>query len=350
MLKEHLKSKISHGRRGKMVNISDVASEAHVSVATVSRVLNDKDTVKKETRERVYAAIEKLNFEPNILARNFRRSESRVILIITPNITNPYYAHILSGIGDEASSLGYSALIFNTGGSLEKEKEGMEMLKKRRADGAILLASAVDSPHLLEYADRYPVVQCAEYDESTDLPRVSIDNYKAAAEVLEYLVSLGHRKIATISSRNSYISTVQRMDAYKAAMADSGIAVPKSYIAYADGDYSFKSGKKAAMKLLSLKDRPTAVFCISDTLALGTVSAALELGIKIPEELTVTGFDDVDDTTMFHPYITTVKQPCYKLGEKAMKLLYDRIQKKEEKNHLILSYQFVIRESSGPLK
>lgn len=333
-----------------MANISDVAKEACVSVATVSRVLNNKDTVKKETRDRVYAAIEKLSFEPNILARNFRRSESRVILIITPNITNPYYAHILTGIGDYASELGYSALIFNTGGSLEREKEGMEMLKKRRADGAILLASAAYSPHLLEYADSYPVVQCAEYDNSTNLPRVSIDNYKAATEVMEYLLFLGHRKIATISAKNSYISTIHRMEAYRAALDSEGIIVPNTYLAYADGDYSFRSGKKAAMKLLSLKDRPTAVFCISDTLALGTISAAMELRIKIPEELTVTGFDDVDDTTMFHPYITTVKQPCYKLGEKSMKLLYDRIQKKENKNHLILKHQFVTRESSGPVK
>ncbi len=226
----------------------------------------------------------------------------------------------------------------------------MEMLKKRRADGAILLASGVDSPHLLEYADSYPVVQCAEYDTVTDLPRVSIDNFKAASEVLDYLVSLGHTKIATISSKNSYISTMQRMDAYKAAIKRLKTGTAEDYVFYADGDYSFKSGKKAAMKLLSQKDRPTAVFCISDTIALGTVSAALELGIRVPEELTVTGFDDVDDTTMFHPYITTVKQPCYKLGEKAMKLLYDRIQKNEDREHLILKHQFVIRESSGPVK
>jgi len=334
-----------------MATISDVAKEANVSVATVSRVLNNKDTVKKETQDRVFEAIEKLNFQPNLLARNFRRSESRVILIITPNITNPYYAHILTGIGETASLLGYSALIFNTGGSLDKEKEGMEMLRKRRADGAILLASSIESPHLLEYSGMYPMVQCSEYDRESDLPRVNIDNYKAAKEVMEYLIGLGHKKIATISSKNNYVSTAQRLEAYLKTMEGHGLNVPKSYIAYADSDYSFKSGKKAALKLLSLGNRPTAIFCISDTLALGSISAAMEMGIIIPEDLTVTGFDDVDDTTMFHPYITTIQQPCYKLGVSSMKLLYDQMMKKEKKNSKItLRHQFVIRESSAPYK
>lgn len=334
-----------------MATISDVAKEANVSVATVSRVLNNKDTVKKETQDRVFEAIEKLNFQPNLLARNFRRSESRVILIITPNITNPYYAHILTGIGETASLMGYSALIFNTGGSLDKEKEGMEMLRKRRADGAILLASSIESPHLLEYSGMYPMVQCSEYDRESDLPRVNIDNYKAAKEVMEYLIGLGHKKIATISSKNNYVSTAQRQEAYLKTMEEHGLNVPKSYITYADSDYSFKSGKKAAMKLLSLGNRPTAIFCISDTLALGSISAAMEMGIKIPEDLTVTGFDDVDDTTMFHPYITTIQQPCYKLGVSSMKLLYDQMMKKERKSSKItLRHQFVIRESSAPYK
>lgn len=334
-----------------MATISDVAKEARVSVATVSRVLNNKESVRKETQQRVYDAIEKLNFQPNLLARNFRRSESRVILIITPNITNPYYAHILTGIGETASSLGYSALIFNTGGSLEKEKDGMEMLKLRRADGAILLASAMESPHLMEYVESHPVVQCSEYDGASGLPRVSIDNHLAAKEVVEYLIDSGHERIATISSKNTYISTKERLDAYRETMKVHGLKVPRGYIAHGDPDYSFKSGKKAATKLLTLKERPTAIFCISDTLALGAISAAMEMGIKIPEELTVTGFDDVDDTTMFHPYITTVKQPCYDLGMRAMKLLFDRMMKKEiSERKVILSHEFVVRESSAPYK
>lgn len=334
-----------------MATISDVAKEAEVSVATVSRVLNKQNNVKKETADRVYRAIEKLSFEPNILARNFRKNESRVILIITPNITNPYYSHILTGIGDAASELGYSALIFNTANSIEKEQEGMEMLKKKRADGAILLASNSESKWLLDYEGRYPIVQCSEYDEQVNISRVSIDNYKAAEEVVEYLIDLGHRRVATISSKNNYISTQQRMKGYENTLKKHEIKMRNTYVAYSSEDYSFHSAKAAALKLLKLKERPTAIFCISDTIALGAIAAASELGIKVPEELSITGFDNVENTTMFHPYITTVSQPCFKLGENAMKMLYQRINNKADSHEgMILDYEFIVRESTGPKK
>lgn len=334
-----------------MATISDVAKEAEVSVATVSRVLNKQNNVKKETAERVYKAIEKLSFEPNILARNFRKNESRVILIITPNITNPYYAHILTGIGDAASELGYSALIFNTANSIEKEKEGMEMLKKKRADGAILLASNSESKWLLDYEGKYSIIQCSEYDEEVKISRVSIDNYKAAKEVVEYLINQGHRRIATISSKNNYISTHQRMNGFVDTLKKHEILMRDSYVEYSSEDYSFHSGKAAAIRLLELKERPTAIFCISDTVALGAVAAAGEMGIKVPEELSITGFDNVDNTTMFHPYITTVSQPCFKLGENAMKMLFQRINSKTDSHEeMLLDYEFIARESTGPKK
>jgi DNA-binding LacI/PurR family transcriptional regulator len=334
-----------------MATILDVAKEAEVSVATVSRVLNKQNNVKKETADRVYRAIEKLSFEPNILARNFRKNESRVILIITPNITNPYYSHILTGIGDAASELGYSALIFNTANSIEKEQEGMEMLKKKRADGAILLASNSESKWLLDYEGRYPIIQCSEYDDQVNISRVSIDNYKAAKEVMEHLIDLGHQRIATISSKNNYISTHERMKGYEDTLKKHEIQRRKAYVAYSSEDYSFHSAKAAALKLLKLKERPTAIFCISDTIALGAVAAASELGIKVPEELSITGFDNVENTTMFHPYITTVSQPCFKLGENAMKMLYQRINNKADSHEgMILDYEFIVRESTGPKK
>lgn len=333
-----------------MATITDVAREADVSVATVSRVLNNQGIVSPKTSERVFRAIEKLSFEPNISARNLRRNETRVILIVTPNITNPYYAHILVGIGDAANESGYSALIYNTAGKQENEKEGLEMLKKRRADGAILLANSKDSNWIQDYAYNYPIVQCSEYALGLDLPRVSIDNYEASEDIMEYIISLGHKKIATISSLNNYISTVLRLKAYKDSLELHGIEVKEEYIALANADYSFKSGKAAAYKLLQQKDRPTAIFCISDTIALGTITAARELGIKVPDDLTVTGFDDVDYTTMFHPYITTIEQPCYELGKNSFKILYECMNNGKEINkNVVLPYKFIKRESSASI-
>lgn len=335
-----------------MVTIADVAKEANVSVATVSRVLNNKNSVRPETSKKVYEAIEKLSFEPNISARNLRKKETKVIIIVTPNITNPYYAHILTGIGDSANESGYSALIYNTAGNESRERQAMDMLKKRRADGAILLASNIDSIWIQEYADEYPIVQCSEYVLDLDIPRVSIDNYKASIEVMEYIISLGHKKIATISSSNRYISTALRLKGYKDSLKSHGLKVVQNYIDFADDEYSFKSGKEAALNLLNQRDRPTAIFCISDTIALGAITAAKQLGILVPEELTIIGFDDVEYTTMFHPFITTIAQPCYDLGKHSFGILHRNMnneRREEENRHILLSHKFMIRESSASL-
>ncbi|AZO96309.1 LacI family DNA-binding transcriptional regulator [Halocella sp. SP3-1] len=333
-----------------MATIADVAKEAKVSVATVSRVLNNQDLVRPETAERVYDAIEKLSYKPNILARNFRKNESRVILILAPNITNPYYSHILTGIGDVANEIEYSALIFNTGDDPKREKKGMEMLKKKRADGAILLASSLGCDWLLEYAQEYPVVQCSEYDDKVDISHVAIDNYKAAQDVMEYLIDLGHKRIATISSQNNYISTSLRLKGYKDTLHKHGIKNPNDYIVFSTGDYSFKSGKRAAAQLLQLKSRPTAIFCISDRVALGAISQAKEMGVRVPEDLTIIGFDDVEDTMMFHPYITTVAQPCYEIGRRAAYMLYGQMTKQKiTQKELLLKHELIIRESSAPI-
>ncbi len=334
-----------------MATMADVAREARVSVATVSRLLNHQGPVRPDTAERVYAAIQKLSYEPNILARNLRKNESRVILILSPNVTNPYYAHILSGIGDAAAELGYSALICNTADDQEREKEALDLLKKRRADGAILMSSELGCGWLLEYASRYPLVQCCEYDPDVDIPHVSIDNYQAAQNTMEYLIAQGHTRIAIISSENNYFSTRMRYQGYRDTLEKYGIPIREDYIAYASRDYSFKSGKMKAKALLGASLPPTAIFCISDTLALGAITAAKEIGRRVPEDVTVIGFDDVEHTTMFHPYITTIAQPCYKLGKQSMHLLYAQMTQGRDArvpHQLILEHELIVRESSSP--
>jgi LacI family transcriptional regulator, repressor for deo operon, udp, cdd, tsx, nupC, and nupG len=334
-----------------MATMADVAREAGVSVATVSRLLNDQEIVSPDTALRVYAAIEKLSYEPNLLARNLRKNESRVILILAPNVTNPYYAHILTGIGDAFTKLGYSTLIFTTSDDLAREREALDMLRKHRADGAILMASNVGCSWLLDYSSEFPIVQCSEYDPDVDIPHVSIDNYQATVETMEYLLGLGHKQIAIISSENEYISTSLRLKGYKDTLEKHGITPNNDYIIYASRDYSFSSGKAKARELLKVNPRPTAIFCISDTLALGAITAAKEIGIQVPDDITVIGFDDVEHTTMFHPYITTVAQPCYDLGKNAAQMLYAKMTHGKDIPHqMILDHKLIIRESSAPVK
>ena len=334
-----------------MVTIEQVAAFAGVSVATVSRTLNNSPTVKPATAQRVREAIEALNYVPNQSARNLRKNESRVILALAPNFSNPYYSHILTGIGDQAREMEYSVLICSTSGMPENEQHFLNMLETKRADAAILLGCHKDYDWVSNYAGRFPVVLCCEYVPELDCPSVSIDNYSATKETLKYLQNLGHRRIAMLGANNSYISTQLRRESYYAAMADAGLTVPEGYYAEADADYSFASGQAAARMLLSLEERPTAVFCVSDILALSVISVAQEKGLSVPEDLTVTGFDDVDYTTMVHPYLTTVAQPCYEMGRSSVSMVLDILQDPEnaDRGRRYLSHALVCRESAaGP--
>lgn len=334
-----------------MVTISDVANKAGVSVATVSRVLNQKSKVSQKTIIRVQSAIDELSYEPNILARNFRRSESRVILILAPNITNPYYAHILSGIGAKARSLGYSALICTTDEDRLRESEYLDMLAKNRADGAILLAAENDEKYFENIASKFPLVQCAERFENLKTPNVCIDNYKAACDVIRHLADTDHKRIATISSVNGYTSTIQRLNGYKDQMLREGLEIIEDYTQYGSRDYSFNSGYDAAKELFNLPDPPTAIFCISDMLALGAVHAASDMGLSVPIDVSIIGFDDVEYATTFSPKLSTVAQPCYMLGVKSMKLLFSLMNReKVDDTQIILDHDLIIRDSSAPYK
>lgn len=328
------------------MTIGEVARYAGVSVATVSRVLNNSESVKPATAQRVMAAIRELNYIPNQSARNLRRSESRVILTLAPNFSNPYYSSILTGIGDLAHDCAYSVLICNTGGLAENEERFLKMLDAHRADGAIFLGCRKNNPLLREYARRYPIVQCCEYVPELRQPTVSIDNYTAARETVQFLIDRGHRRVALLSADNDFISTQQRRQGYLDALQEAGLPYDEKLAVLADADYSFASGLAAAEKLLAEEPRPTAVFCVSDILALSVISKAHDMGLRVPEDLSVTGFDDVDYTTMFHPHLTTVAQPCYEMGQTSLKILLRMLCGGEvSQTHTFLPHKLVIRES-----
>ncbi len=334
-----------------MATIEDVAALAGVSVATVSRVLNDSSSVRPATAETVRQAIRTLGYVPNLSARNLRRNESRVVLALAPNFSNPYYSHILTGMSDAAHLYGYSMLLCSTDGKEANERDTLSMLETHRADGAVVLGCGTDWEWMDDYAGRFPLVLCCEYGHRPVAPTVSVDNYAAARETVRYLLSLGHRRLAMLSASNRLISTELRTRGFSDEISAAGIDPESCPIACADGDYSFSSSYSAARELLRGGDRPTAVFCVSDIVALGVISAAVDMGIRVPEELSVTGFDDVDYTTMFHPYLTTVFQPCYEMGKKSMEILLDCMNgKRPSQDHFFLPHQLKVRESTDEYK
>ena len=331
-----------------MATIIDVARAADVSVATVSRVLNGKAKVNELLRERVMDAVTRLHYVPNPTARNLRRNESRAILILAPNITNPYYTHIIAGVGEAAHRHGYSSFLCNTDENRSREEQLLRRLPLHQADGAILLATELSADWLRPYAEQHHLVQCSEFDPTIDIVHVSIDNYQAARDVMAYLLGLGHQRIGLVSSENSYQSTAARTKGYCDSLLEAELPVTEDYIRKGAVDYTFKSGFNSARSLLSQERRPTALFCISDMLALGAIAGAREMGFRVPEDVTVVGFDDVEQTTMFHPYVTTIVQPCFDIGFTAMELLYRMMNGEETERRVILPHSLVVRESSAP--
>ena len=325
--------------------IQDVAKAAGVSVATVSRVINNSTSVSVETKELVLDAVKRLDYRPNLLGRNLRRAETRLILVLLPNISNPFYSRLVKGIEDVGHVNGYNVMLCNTDSEPGREKLYLDLLKNRLADGVIFMAPSLSREELTETGKCFPMVQCCEYKEGAKVSHVSIDNFAASQKAVKHLLALGHRRIGLISCDNDYLSTIHREEGYRKALLDAGIK-PEDELSR-DGDYSFKSGLRAASQLLSLTDRPTAVFCISDVMAVGAIRAARERGLRVPEDFAVVGFDNISFASMCDPMLTTVSQPKYDLGCTAMELLLRQIRgEMKEPQDLILEYELIIREST----
>jgi len=332
-----------------MANIKEVARYAGVSVATVSRVLNDSPNVKSETREKVFSAIKELGYQPNLLGRNLRRTRTNLVLVLLPSIANPFYAAIVKGIEDVAHNNGYNIMLCNTESNVERERLYIRLLKNKLADGVIFLAPQISADELTELSLKYPVVQCCEYRENAGVSHVSIDNFMAAYEATKHLIRLGHKKIGLLSSDNDFISTKQRENGYRKALEEYRIMLNKIWLGF--GDYGYNSGYDYGSKLLGNDDRPTAVFAISDLMAIGVIKAAADKGITVPDDLSVVGFDNISYAYMHTPSLTTISQPRYDIGEAAMKLMLAHINEPDYPPcSLILKHQLVLRESTQAAK
>jgi LacI family transcriptional regulator, repressor for deo operon, udp, cdd, tsx, nupC, and nupG len=328
-----------------MSNIQDVAKLAGVSVATVSRVLNNSPQVTPETRESVLEVIKKLNYQPNLLGRNLRRSETRRILVLLPNISNPFYGRVVKGIEDIGHKNGYNVMLCNTDSDIVREKLYLELLKNRLSDGVILMAPELSKEELNEIGKSYPVVQCSEYREGASVSHVSIDNFAAAHKAVKHLSGLGHRRIGLISCEDSYLSVKAREAGYRKALAEEGMELDPALIL--KGDFSFKSGLRAARGFLQIKDRPTAIFAISDIMAIGAMRAVKEAGLHVPHDMAVMGFDNISFASMCEPLLTTISQPKYDLGCIAMDLLLKQIRGElKEAKYVCIEHELIIREST----
>jgi len=328
-----------------MVTIQDVAKAAGVSVATVSRVLNNHPSVSDKTRAKVQKAIDQLNYQPNLLGRNLRRSETKMILVLLQNIANPFYSKIVKGIEDVGYKNGYHIMICNTDSDPEKENVYLKLLKNRLVDGVVFMAPVISDEELTEIGKNYCVVQCCEYKECADVSSVSIDNEDAAYRATQHLIEQGHRRIGMINGNSGVISEIQREKGYKKALLEAGIDIDPQLITYES--YGYRGGQRAAKYFLSIDKKPTAIFAVSDTMAIGAIKEIKGKGLSVPKDMAIVGFDDTAIASMYDPPLTTVAQPRYDLGRVTMEIMLERIKNnKVTSKRVFLEHKLIIREST----
>lgn len=327
-------------------SIAAVARHAGVSVATVSRVLNQQSGVRPATRDKVLAAVDALGYRMNHLARNLRTSESRLLLTMVPDVGNPFYAQIVRGIDTVARQHGYFVLLCDTGADAGRERSYFDLLRTHRADGAICLDPDTIQQALAQESLDLPWVACCEYDPAVPVPYVGIDNRQAAADAVAHLLARGHRRIGLINSDERYRYARQRQQGYLDALAAAGIDPRPQWQSTVQGlDYS--AGSAAALAMMALADPPSAIFAVSDTLAIGVLSALRQLGKRVPQDVAVIGFDDIDIAAQIDPGLTTIAQPMRALGETAAQLLLQRLgAPQDEVRGVLLPHQLVIRGST----
>lgn len=327
-----------------MVAVADVARLAGVSTATVSRVLNGHPSVRAETRQRVEAAMQSLNYRVTIAARALRTARTRMVLALVPDFANPYYAEIVRGLGACAREHDYELLLCDTGLSEARERTVARMLGRHMYDGVVCMDPYTTQRLVSEEVRALPWVACSEFVPDEQIPHVSIDHRLAAKDAMLYLLGKGHRRIALINSDERYLYAQQRRDGYRDALREAGLHEQAEYIQIVGG-IDHPLGELAARRLLALEQPPTAVFAVADTLAVGAIKATLAAGRQVPGDLAVVGFDDVPLASIFEPSLTTIAQPRRELGEQAMRLLLRRIAG-ELPASVTLAHTLVVRRSA----
>jgi DNA-binding LacI/PurR family transcriptional regulator len=326
------------------VSIKDIARAAGVSPSTVSRALSDHPRISNETKERIRCLAKEMGYTPSLLARSLVTQDTATIGVVITSASDPFLTHLVTSIEAVAQEQGYSVLMSSSYLDADRELEVVAAFHGRRTRGIIVIGSQIDAGYL-EMRDRFPLpivlTNCRTYPYS-----VYTDNLGGARRAVEHLIRFGHRRIAYIANRRSYRSNLDRMTSYQDALAANGIPVDKDLIV--EGDGTLQGGEVAAQILLSRTPPPTAVFCFNDMTAIGLLGALQKADIRVPEEMSVVGFDDVEYAAHCYPPLTTVRQPTNLMGQRLVQMLLSLIQGQEDVDPVVLPDELIIRESTGP--
>ena len=329
------------------VTIKDIALKAEVSITTVSRVLNDKPDVKSATKEKVLEVIKEQGFSPNIVARSLVLQKINVIGFVVPDITNPNFPKLARGIVDRAKFFDYSVMFFDTNHDARIEREAILLMRSKRVDGIILSFSGDNQDELHKLRENnFPCVQIYRKSSRLDISTVALDNVLSANTATKYLIDAGHSRVAHITRGTGPISGVDRLTGYKKALAEANISLREDWLK--EGENSIKGGYRAMRSLLAQKERPTAVFAAHDLMAIGALEAVLDARLRVPEDISIIGHDNIEMGLHIRPRLTTMDTNKYRLGQISVDLLIEEMKGElRGQREIICRTELVERDSAG---
>ncbi|MBZ0301646.1 MAG: LacI family transcriptional regulator [Anaerolineae bacterium] len=328
--------------------IVDVARESGVSYSTVSRVLNGYEFVRTSTREKVLHAAEKLGYVPNRQARSLAGGRSNVIGILVPGLDNGYIGEIVRGIDEDLAKSNYDLMLYTTHRHEGKESRYVTSITNGLTDGLILVVPLIPTAYVEALRQRnFPYVLIDQSDMSDKSSIVDATNWQGAYDGTRYLIQLGHRRIGFITGLLDLASAVDRLEGYKAALSDHDLPLQPEWVV--EADFWQAGGYQAAQALLALPQRPTAIFASNDLSAFGAMEAIRDCGLRIPEDLSIIGFDDIPQAAIAYPKLTTIRQPLAQMGRVAAQMLVEHIENPDRPaRRVTLATQVVIRDSCQP--
>ncbi|NSW76028.1 MAG: LacI family DNA-binding transcriptional regulator [Candidatus Atribacteria bacterium] len=344
---------MERNKRNGRVTIRDVAREAGVSQSTVSHFLNHTASLSPETKQRIREAIKKLHYRPHLVARNFKKRRTASLGLFIPDITNLFYAELSRGVADAAREKGYSVILYSTSYQREMEKSFIELVEQGQVDGVVVSYSLIEDSLWNRLFDcGVPLVLVDIYPFTSRYPSVVMDNEKGMEMAIDYLHGLGHTEIAYLGEPPYVLTLVKRQRSFLASMQKRGFSVKEKWVLVEERtqlnrvEIGFSLGKR----LLQNQSLPTAVVASSDLVAIGAMKAFLSAGMKIPEDISVVGFDDILLASYFHPSLTTIRQPKYEMGKMGVEFLLRLVEGESAFQNAILEPLLVERNSCRRLQ
>ncbi|OPJ56502.1 LacI family DNA-binding transcriptional regulator [Alkalithermobacter paradoxus] len=328
------------------VTIKDVAKKSGVSISTVSRVINNSKPVSNEIRQRVMSVIKETGYVPNPVARSLVTKKSQLIGVIVPDISNFFIGELLNGIEEVGKIYEYDILLCNSYGEMEEELKYINLLKSKQVAGIVFVTWKMSDEHVKAIEEgNLPAVYISKNAHNFDVYSVSIENERAAYEMTKYLIQKGHTNIGFIrSSIEDDLVDSQRFRGYKNALTDSGLEINQRIIK--EGDTTSESGYYLMNEILESNDMPHAMFATNDEVAIGAINCILDKGYKVPDDISVVGFNDIKLASLYRPSLTTIKQPIYDMGAVSIRMIVKMIDGEQlEDKHTYLPYELIERQS-----